>query len=426
MLDEAEYGDRTLVKDIRSGFDLMGRLPVSNVFPKRHSHATMSAEQVRKTASVTRKAIWNSSRSMSDPEIQEGVYAATVEEKERGWLEGPLSFHELEVEASLTRRFGVAQSSTGSDGMPCVKIRPIDNFTESLINLTNSGSECIPVHSVDVVIAALNHRLVLGHLAEIEERLGLSVVDLRKAYKQLAVSSQALNDGYLCVYNPHTKSPEAYRSLVLPFGARAAVQGFYRASHSLWYIGCALLHLHWTLFFDDFLLVGRFEESKHLGLIVQAFFETLGWETAAEKGGAFESCAEALGVLIDLSDSCLAGRVMVRNTEKRTKELVASIRSLIERGRFKKGELLTLRGRLQFCEGQLFGRSSAHQLQLISSRSESEHGGVVDQELRETRYMNLLHGCFTGTSLSLYPVPFWLKILDFHLSNFAVILIGSF
>ena len=34
------------------------------------------------------------------------------------------------------------------------------------------------------------------------------------------------------------------------------------------------------------------------GLIVYSFFEVLGWDTAAEKGGTLESCAKALGVLI--------------------------------------------------------------------------------------------------------------------------------
>ena len=79
----------------------------------------------------------------------------------------------------------------------------------------------------------------------------------------------------------------------------------------------------------------------------------------------------------------MSGEVFARSTEKRAKELVASIRDLLERGRYKKGELLTLRGRLQFCEGQLFGRSSAHQLQLVSDHATCERGGVVGPELRE-------------------------------------------
>ena len=42
-------------------------------------------------------------------------------------------------------------------------------------------------------------------------KLGIAkAVDLRKAYKQLAVSSDALVDSYLCILNPEKNQPEAF------------------------------------------------------------------------------------------------------------------------------------------------------------------------------------------------------------------------
>lgn len=176
-------------------------------------------------------------------------------------------------------------------------------------------------------------------------------IDLRKAYKQLPLSKLAMGDGSLCVLNPEPGEPEIFRPTVLPFGARAAVQGFYRASYSLWWIGLQLLKLHWTLFFDDFLVVGRLAEGRHVELILASFFSTLGWETSSEKGNSFNAVARALGVLIDLSDSKLL-KVKVNNTENRGREIVSFIQSILDKGFYKPGELATLRGRVLFAEGQ--------------------------------------------------------------------------
>ena len=401
MLHEAGYKDTTLVQHMRSGFDLMGRLPSSGVFPKKFTHATMTPDQVRSAAKSTRKAIWHSTRASHDKAIDAEVYNATSDEKSRGFLEGPLDISELPDDASLTRRFGVLQTSPDGQGGQKSKVRPIDNFTESLINLTNSSSESIPVHSVDLVVAGIVYRLTLNHLVGTNEDLGIKTIDLRKAYKQVPLSTEALKDGHLCVFNPTTGQPEAFRSVVLPFGSRSSVQAFYRASHSLWTLGTVLLRMHWTLFYDDFILIGRGNESKHLTLVVSSFFSMLGWETSQEKEGRFEHCAKALGVMVDLSESALF-RVTVRNTESRRAELMQTLGNMLAKGSFKQGELLTLRGRLHFAEGELFGRTSSAHLQVVSMHAESGHGGRITADLREAliflkdRLDRAIPRCLTG------------------------------
>ena len=59
----------------------------------------------------------------------------------------------------------------------------------------------------------------------------------------------------MCVLNCATSKPEAFQCRVLPFGARAAVQAFCRTSHALWFLGAAIFKLHWSVYFDDFVLV---------------------------------------------------------------------------------------------------------------------------------------------------------------------------
>ena len=45
-------------------------------------------------------------------------------------------------------------------------------------------------------------------------------IDLRRAYKQLAIAPESLNDAYLCVFDKEAGTPAAFRTLVLLFGAR--------------------------------------------------------------------------------------------------------------------------------------------------------------------------------------------------------------
>ena len=66
---------------------------------------------------------------------------------ERGWLHGPYTEQELGDDYTVTRRFGVRQGS---------KVRPIDNYTESLVSQTTSAGEAISLHSTDVIPATLS------------------------------------------------------------------------------------------------------------------------------------------------------------------------------------------------------------------------------------------------------------------------------
>lgn len=105
-----------------------------------------------------------------------------------------------------------------------VKVRPIDDLTESLINLTNGSEVTIAPMGVDAILASIAHR-VRGRPGT---PLRAKTIDLRKAYKNLPVSKQALSDSHLLIFEPVTNRPLVYRSKVLVFGARPSVLGFCR------------------------------------------------------------------------------------------------------------------------------------------------------------------------------------------------------
>ena len=360
ILNFANFGDVKLADTMRSGFALMGQIPESGVLPTRVSLPSLRHEEVRKASSMGNKVVWNATNACRDPDIATAVYDATMEEKGNGWLEGPFSLEDLPEGAILTRRFGVVQTCHDVSRGTVRQVRPIDDYTESLINLTNGSTETISPHGVDVVLAASCLRLRLGRKLGTKEELSARTIDLRKAYKQLPLAESCLADSFLCVLNPKTGQPEACRALVLPFGARSSVQGFFRVSFALFWLGVVIFRFHWTTFFDDFFLVGAQPESKHLDLIQSGFFALLGWQTSDEKGEALKSVVCALRLEISSADG---------NMPHRVQELRDAIDRVLGNGRVAAPELVSLRGRLLFAECQVFGRKSGRAMKTKLTRA---------------------------------------------------------
>eukprot|EP00435_Cladocopium_sp_Y103_P038892 s848_g10.t1 len=368
--------DVGIARDIAMGFDLMGPMPAGGAFPLKPLHATLLPEQVMEMASLSRDATWASVRRGKNHEMCQEIYKSVLDECGRGWMRGPFSFSEIPHYAVLTRRFGVQQTSTLADGSRVSKFRPIDDFSESLINITNSCSETILPMGVDQICAALVKRMQLCP----EVPLVCKTIDLRKAYKNLPISEAALRDAYICVLSPTSGQPEAFQTLVLPFGARAAVMGFCRASYAIWRIGVSVFNLHWTVYFDDYFLVAAVHEAKHIDLAQKLLFQLTGWQTSDEKEGGFGSMSRILGVQIDLSEVHL-GAITVSNVESRVKELTAVIDDILKCGRVTAAEINALRGRLVFAEAQIFGRLTGVHLKQLARLEGMVGEAVVDSEL---------------------------------------------
>ena len=233
--------------------------------------------------------------------------------------------------------------------------------------------------SVDAILATLAYR----DQAWGREELRAKTIDLRKAYKNLPLSEEATEDAYLCVLCPTDGQPRAFQTLVLPFGARAAVMGFCRTSYAIWRIGVAIFAMHWTVFFDDYYLVAATPEIRHVDMAQQLLFKILGWETSSEKEGDFLAISKILGVQIDLNESLL-GRFAVSNVDARVKELVATIDTILDRGTLAAAEMRVLRGRLVFAEAQIYGRLAGLQMQHLGRWEHAMGETAVDDDLRHS------------------------------------------
>ena len=110
------------------GVPLVGTADWTGQIEEHPVMPALTVEQLMKSSRWSRRMIAGSSREGSE-DLRQAVWDLTLEEVEKGWLEGPLTESEVEQRVGplfvASRRFGLHQSD---------KIRQIDNMSESLVN----------------------------------------------------------------------------------------------------------------------------------------------------------------------------------------------------------------------------------------------------------------------------------------------------
>ena len=234
------------------------------------------------------------------------------------------------------------------------------------MNATASSIDAITVHTADVVAASVGLRMATDTPARGRGGWQMRTWDLHKAYKNLALCPEALEDSYLAVYNPASRRCELYKQYVLPFGARSSVHAFCRTSLGIWKIIVALFGIHICVYFDDYICMEEVALAKLTEKCVEIIFALLGWETADDKDNVFSYSSKVLGLEIDLRDAKL-GYAAMRNTPARTSELRDSISEILEAGFLARKDGERLRGRLQFASNQIAGRQAGSAFKQLSA-----------------------------------------------------------
>ena len=235
-----------------------------------------------------------------------------MQEVEKGFIKGPINKEELPAGSTLAKRFHVKQKN---------KVGRIGDYKASLVNFAVTQNEGVTIHTIDHIASMLAFWMRSGSLS-VGDGLVAKCWDLSDAYKQVPLSDEAFHLGsYLAVYDPSCSSAKIFKQCVLPFGSIASVTAFLRVSLALWKVGSTLLHLMWSVYFDDFLCLARNSESKHVDFCVDALFSLLGWKISKSKLVEFNTLCKVLGVQLDLRQS--GDRLcFVTNTEERVEELV--------------------------------------------------------------------------------------------------------
>lgn len=194
-----------------------------------------------------------------------------------------------------------------------------------------------------------------GRLARL--RLHGRCLDLKSAYRQLAVHSEDLRFSVISLRAPGKMSPTLFISRALPFGATAAVYAFNRCARAI----AAILSFHLAIpcgnFFDDFPVVEPEETAGGSQEAAHELLRMLGWVFAEDP----KKCQpplpkfDVLGASLDLS-AAHTGVVRIDNKETRKAALLVELDSLEEAGQASAKAAASLRGKLLFFEGQLTGK----------------------------------------------------------------------
>ena len=268
------------------------------------------------------------------------------------------------------------------------KVRLIDDLSKSHINATVQTPEAPRPHSTDV-IASLALALLLG--ADGRKVLG-KTFDLKSAYRQLGIHPNSLACSYIACFDPVSRGPAVFQMLAVPFGGSRSVHSFLRIVRFVWWSACKCLAVMWTNFYDDFVTFSWEADSERTSASIELLFDLLGWDFACdgEKALAFDHFFGALGIHVGLTNFD-RGFVEFSNTEKRKQELKDLISSILEAGVLSLPDALKLRGRLQFAEGQLFGRIGKLCLKEITSHAFSSGGGKLCSRLRQLLALFMSH-----------------------------------
>ena len=214
--------------------------------------------------------------------------------------------------------------------------------------------------------------------------------DLRSAYRQLARHPADAPFTIVGVWCPRAGRVEFYEQVVLAFGAASSFSNFCLVARALWTLMTALLGVCCGQYVDDFPVVEVAPLAGHLQKVLDRFFALLGWPTKQE--GEFDGVFAALGVEFDLRPA-VSGRVLVKNTAKRVREIVARIAAVLAGRELTRAEARNLRGRLHHACGQTFGRCGAASFRLL--------GLVADGSSLGTGMMDEVFGALSWFSLYL-------------------------
>ena len=372
MVQSLGFPDGEVVSELKDGASLVGTVPLTNMLPSKFVPALLSESMLSLQAPLVRSRFEGPSKGSGDPELDDSVWQQTLAEVDSNWLEGPLGLDQVPISSPLSRRFGVRQGPN--------KVRCVDDFSASNVNDAVETWEAPALHTVDVCAAMAKALMAELEASGKETKLVARTFDLSSANRQVALKPDHRRFGHLAVHDPSSLRWRFFRATVLPFGATRSVHSFLRLSRAIWWLGSKGLLLCWTSFYDDFVVFSTPSMAKSTELAVAAFLRLLGWLFAesGKKCMPFDETCSALGVTFDLSYSTSL-QCRICNTDKRILELKQEILAFVANGKLGKVSAQRLRGRMQFAEGQLYGRTGRRCIRSISEHATGNRIVITDK-----------------------------------------------
>ena len=182
------------------------------------------------------------------------------------------------------------------------KIRQIDDFSRFFINASTTVDEHIDLDGVDQIVNLGKIWADLIEFAKNNEgwfktvwedgswswhqchadymegptQIQGATIDLESAYKQCPVAKEHERYSAFAVKNPKSNEVEFFLARALPFGAKASVHGFNRASRALNTLAHRFAGVTTGTYFDDYPMVAPSILSRGIYKRMIRFFTLLG------------------------------------------------------------------------------------------------------------------------------------------------------
>ena len=379
LAEQISWPDKSIHKELKSGFMLTGYAPPSGIFKPELRPASLDKAQLMADSKYIRPLILSKlaqrDRSGDVPEKErddEKLFEITLTEAhQKHWLQGPFTPEQIASRHEgvwlPVRRFGVWQKE---------KLRPIDDMKENKLNDCFSCSDKIDLHALDHVLWSLcvcirfclysgdldfklsDGSRLHGSVRESWTRAGahfsMTSFDLASAYKQLPLNPKEYNCSVVTLRNPKENSVACFEMRTLPFGSVASVLHFNRVARLIWALGLQL-GIIWGNYFDDYPVITHDLHKASTMTCVKNLFGLLGFDFAEDKLAPFAKSAETLGVIVNLTDTT-SGRVVVDNKDSRKAELSETIQTILSNDALVPAQLPSVLGWMQFADVQLAGR----------------------------------------------------------------------
>ena len=204
---------------------------MTDVLDAKLKPARISVEVLNELRDQCNHVVLSRAVSCGDAALDGELWSKTLEEVVKGHLLGPFEVDQLPAGAFVNNRFPIKQAD---------KVRPIDNYSSSLVNDTVTVSEKPVVHSVDEIGAVATRLATLAKKRNLKKLFG-KTADLKGACRQLALADDSMKYSYLAVFSPEEKKAKIFHQVAVPFGSTKAVYFFLRVARALWTVSCCWL-----------------------------------------------------------------------------------------------------------------------------------------------------------------------------------------
>ena len=361
LLEQSGFDDLGVFRFMSEGVRVVGHEPHPKAFKSKLVPASLSEAELRESALQRRKALELLCAKGVSPEQRSQLMQATLEERDAGYLDGPLTASEVDAlfqhqQWNAIRRFVLLQ-----DGGK--KIRPIDDALEGQLNAACCTSVQLELQDADYVTA--QSLFIARRVAETKKLQTPGpwrgkCLDLTKAYKQVGVHKD--HRDLMVILVPDASGPPTYFvSNSLIFGSVASVFSFNRISRSLWHLINHFLKVPSAVYFDDYPMLMPDTLADQADADVSEFLSILGWGHAltGKKGQPFMPQFDVLGMTLDVS-ALHQGTVTLSNKAGRSDRILHQLKDVQGGTGPFRHSLQVLTGLLNFASGFYAGRELRH------------------------------------------------------------------